>query len=112
MKSFLIFILTAALLAAAFFTRPSRDDFKRYMTDSTTRGAGNVLQKGWDEHRAAQFVDGCQIKDRFLWVDVQKDGKTVYTGAFSHWFNRDQVTGQVQDKVEKVQDTIHIIEKK
>jgi hypothetical protein len=38
------------------------------------------------EMEADAFAETCDFKDRLLWVDVQRDGKTIYTGAFAHWF--------------------------
>jgi hypothetical protein len=88
MKSALIFVLAVALGAAAFFTRPSQGDFQRFITDQSTRGDAGVLKTGWDQLKADQFVKNCTFNDRLLWVDVQQNGKTVYSGAFSHWFSR------------------------
>ena len=31
-------------------------------------------------------------RDRLLWVDVQRNGQTVYTGAFAHWWQRSSAT--------------------
>ena len=105
MKSTIIFLLTLALLAAAFFTKPSADDFKRYIVQKQTQGDSNVLKAGWDQFQADEFVKECTISNRVLWTDVKKDGKTVYTGAFAHWFNRSEISSdlkKIENKAEKV----------
>lgn len=105
MKSTIIFILLLALLAAAFFTRPTEADFKRYVSEKQTQGDTNVLKAGWDQFQADQLSKSCTFRDRILWTDVQQDGKTIYTGAFSHWFSRDAATTELkklQNKAEKI----------
>jgi hypothetical protein len=106
MKSFIIFVLFVALLAAAYFTRPSQADFGRYITDQKATGQTNLLKAGWAQFQTDQFAQSCTFNDRLLWVNVQRNGKTVYTGAFGHWFNRATVAGDVnaaRQKVESVQ---------
>ena len=117
MKKLIILILALALVAAAFFTRPSQADFKQFVVDRKTSGDANAFKRGFDELRAEQFVNGCQFKDRFLWVDVQKDGKTIYTGAFSHWFNHGKIETEMDkakgelDKAKQEMNSIHIEKK-
>ena|SRR5690242_20332486 len=105
MKTAIIFLLSVALLAAAFFTKPSEADFKRYIVEKQTQGDSNVLKAGWDQLQAEDFVKECTVSNRILWTDVKKDGKTVYTGAFAHWFNRSQISNdlkKLENKAEKV----------
>lgn len=105
MKSAIIFVLLLALSAAAFFTRPSEADFKRYIVEKQTQGDTNTLKVGWDQYQADQFVKHCTVSSRLFWTDVKQDGKTIYTGAFSHWFNRATIANDVHkvgDKIEKV----------
>lgn len=108
MKTMIILILLLALAAAAFFTRPSEDSFKQYILDQKTSGDSNPIKQIVDEGRAQQFLDQCTLHDRLLWVDVQQDGKTIYTGAFSHWFDR----GQIANTAGKVEHTVSNIEHK
>ncbi|HEY2584189.1 MAG TPA: hypothetical protein VGI81_00330 [Tepidisphaeraceae bacterium] len=96
MKTAIIIVLFVLLLAGAFLSRPSQADFNRYMTEQTTGKDTNFLKVSWDKFQADQFVQGCTFKDRLLWVDVQKDGKTVYTGAFGHWFNHATIANDVK----------------
>lgn len=106
MKSAIIFLLLLALGAAAFFTKPSQADFKQYIVNQKTGSDKGLLKVGWDQLQADQFVNSCTFNNRFFWVDVQKDGKTVYTGAFAHWFNH----AQVANDVSKVKDDVHTLE--
>ncbi len=97
MKSFIIFALLAGLGAAAFFTRPSQADFQKFLVTKATNDDHNIFSKGWDEMRAKGFANSCTYNDRYLWVNVQKNGNTLYTGAFGHFFD----TGAVADEVKK-----------
>lgn len=109
MKSAIIFLLLVALLAAAALSKPSQEDFQRYMTAKSTQGDTNVLKAGWDQYQAESYVKSCTFNNRILWMDVQKDGKTIYTGAFAHWFNRDTVAAEmknVKDDVKGIKDKI------
>ena len=86
MKTFLIVLLSAALLAAALFTRPDEQNFRDHLARSRTPGDATNFRRAMSEMEAAAFADACDFKDRLLWVDVQRDGKTIFTGAFAHWF--------------------------
>ena len=92
MKTFLIVLLTVALLAAACFTRPDEQNFRDHLARSrAARAQGDAreptnFRKAMAEMEAEAFANTCEFKDRLLWVDVQRDGKTIYTGAFAHWF--------------------------
>ena len=118
MKSAIIFILLIALVGAAALTKPGEDDFKRFVAAKATQADSNIIKAGWDQYQADEFVKKCTFNNRILWMSVQQDGKTIYTGAFSHWFNRAEVAkqikavkdnaGTVKDKVE----SIHIETKK
>jgi hypothetical protein len=103
MKSFIILVLSIGLLAAAYFTRPSQADFDRYVTEQKTTGQTGLLKVGWAQLQADQFARTCTFNDRLLWVDVQQNGKTIYTGAFGHWFNRAKVAGDVNAAKQKVE---------
>ena len=92
MKTFLIVLLTAALLAAACFTRPDEQNFRDHLARSRApREPGSSrdtssFRRAMAEMEADAFANTCDFKDRLLWVDVQRDGRTIYTGAFAHWF--------------------------
>jgi len=96
MKSAIIFVLLLALLGAAALTRPREEDFKRFVVAKATQNDSNIIKAGWDQYQADEFIKKCTFNNRFLWTSVQQDGKTIYTGAFSHWFNRAEVAKHVQ----------------
>jgi hypothetical protein len=101
MKSFIIVILVVALAAAAYFTRPSKADFQNYVVAKSTSGDTNFFSAGWDKMQAENFANSVNISDKLLWVDVQQDGTTIYTGAFGHWFNRATVKADVDNLKDK-----------
>jgi len=106
MKSLLIIVLLFALAAAAFFTKPGKEDFQNFIVQEQTKNDTNVLTKAINEELAKNMASHFTYKNRFLWEDVQQDGNTVYTGAFSHWFNRAQINSELQKVEHKSQDTL------
>jgi hypothetical protein len=86
MKTLLIVILALLLCGGAFLSRPNQQQFKAYLTSRYAKGSTNPVSHFLSGAYADQFIRESEFKDRLLWVDVQKDGKTVYTGAFSTWF--------------------------
>jgi len=88
MKTLLILILSLALLAAAFFTRPTEADFERYFKDRSVQPDRNWLERTLGQFGTDSFLQQCTYRNRYLWTDVEHDGAVVYTGAFSHWFER------------------------
>jgi len=112
MKSAIIFLLLVALLGGAALSKPNEDDFKRFIVAKTTQGDSNLIKAGWDQYQADEFVKKCTFNNRILWTSVQQDGKTIYTGVFSHWFNRDEVAKRaktVQDDVNVIKDKVESI---
>jgi hypothetical protein len=99
MKSAIIFVLLLALLGGAALSRPTQDSFKQYITAKYTQGDKGLLTTGWDQFRADDFFKSCTFNNWILWTDVQKDGKTIYTGVFSTWFSRADIAKELQ-KVE------------
>jgi hypothetical protein len=91
MKTVLILILSLALAGAAFFTRPSEQSFKAFVKQKAEKNDIGFFEKIVFGDPAEQYLEKCKFKDRLLWVDVEKDGKAVYTGAFAHWFKRGEV---------------------
>jgi hypothetical protein len=82
MKNFLIIVLALGLAAAAFLTRPDREEFDRYV---------HSREKDAPRSAAKPDLDGVEFKDFLLWTVVRKDGKTLYTGVFDHWVDNEQV---------------------
>jgi hypothetical protein len=99
MKNFLIIVLSLALAAAAFATRPSEPQFRVYLKggDPASAAAAAVAERGTagqkifkilgrlggEEPQARDYT----FRDCYLWVDVQREGRTVYVGAFAHYFD-------------------------
>lgn len=98
MKSALIFLLLIVCLGGAALSKPSEDDFKRFVAAKSVQKDANFLQAGLSEAKTDLFVQNCTFVNRIFWVNVQQNGHTIYTGAFAHFFNREQIT--------KVTDTI------
>jgi hypothetical protein len=112
MKTAIILVLFFALLAAAFFTRPDQHDFKSFIVKQQTKSDTNDFKKAIDQQIGEKFADHCQLKDRLLWVDVQREGKTIYTGAFAHWFNRAEVKSELQKMEDKSRDNLDKLDQK
>ena len=88
MKTLLILLLSLALAGAAFITKPSKKSFEAYLEDHGLKDTRSTLEKVVLPSPAQMKMGQYEFKDRVLWVDVRKDGETIYTGAFSHWFAR------------------------
>ncbi len=92
MKTLLILILGAGLLAAAFFTRPSKADFDAYAkaqaTGSAPAGVAGALRGLANNISADAYLNTVTYHDHYLWVTVEQNGQSQYVGAFSHWFQR------------------------
>lgn len=105
MKSLLIVLLVLALAAALFLTRPTKADFEKYVRENTEivngkpTGGPTLADTIGDKLRtfgAAQvnksaadfYLEQCTYENRFLWTNVKKNGKLVYTGAVTQWFER------------------------
>ena len=87
MKTLIIILLSVALLAGAFLSRPSEDDFKAMLANKQAGHDKELVQKVLEQlMQKGGTVDGYVYKDRFLWVTVEKNGKTAYTGVFGTWF--------------------------
>ena len=105
MKNVLIVILTMALSAAAFLTRPTEDDFSDFVRQSapkeekpapkrTSRLARGPRDRDRERDRDRKGDRGREnplakavFLDRVFWVEVRMDGKTVYAGCFNHWWD-------------------------
>ncbi|MDB5302657.1 MAG: hypothetical protein JWM97_206 [Phycisphaerales bacterium] len=106
MKSLLLIVLALALAAALFFTRPTSEDFKAYVTahPEITRGETAKGDSVADRlaHQMKSFADTgsitaaidpvnsylsqCTFDNYWLATNVKKNGQTVYTGVLGHWF--------------------------
>lgn len=86
MKTLLILILTIALLGGAALSRPSEADFKSFIKQQAEATQSSFFGKFGADVWADNYVKSCTFKNNVVCTQVQKDGKTVYTGAFSHWW--------------------------
>jgi hypothetical protein len=103
MKTFLILVLALGLAGSAFLTRPDREEFDAYLRHrqqgdgTTTTTASTVLAKvasaSLHGSGSADAIDAekLEFKDYYLWTVVRKDGKTLFTGAFDHWVDNEQI---------------------
>jgi hypothetical protein len=85
MKSFLITFLATALAAAAFYTRPGQRELVFHLIDTQAAQSNRSWRKA-DAEKADKLAKNITIRDRILWVEAEKDGQIIYTGAFAHWF--------------------------
>ena len=74
MKNGIIMILSMLLCAGAFLTRPTDDDFAD-------------LVKRHKAARTGPSLGTAELLDRYLWVEIRRDGKTLYAGLFNHWWD-------------------------
>ena len=95
-KSLIILVLLLVLVAGAFLSRPSPGSLKAYLQQKNAAtsggGAGGLLQGLLNDAQIDSYLQTLTVKDRLLWVDVQRNGQTVYTGAFAHWWQRSSAT--------------------
>ena len=109
-KTFLILLLSLALVAAAFFTRPSEKDFRELVIEHVgANSSASSIDHLFNRGRAEAFLATCEFQDRYLWVEVRRDGQTEFTGAFAHWFNRAALAEAVRknkEAVAKVKPTV------
>ena len=85
MKSFIIAFLATALAAAAFYTRPGQRELVFHLIDTQAAKADRSWRKA-DAEKADKLAKSITIRDRLLWVEAEKDGQIIFTGAFAHWF--------------------------
>jgi hypothetical protein len=99
MKSFIIMCLAAALAAAAFYTRPGHRELVFHLIDTQAQQSNRSWRKS-DAEKADKLAKSITIHDRLLWVEAEKDGQILFTGAFAHWFENNQ-KDQKGEKSEK-----------
>jgi hypothetical protein len=98
MKTTLIVILGLLLALAAFLTRPGRREFVFFLLDSqSSEGSGSA-----DFSRAESALKDVKFNDHWLWVDVEHDGKVMYTGLFSHFVPHNLGTEKALPSVEQL----------
>ena len=91
MKNFLIIVLALGLAAAAFMTRPDREEFDRYLTAREKAKSGNTFTAFFKRDANTLDANEVEFKDFLFWTVVKKDGKTLYTGVFDRWIDNQKV---------------------
>jgi hypothetical protein len=93
MKTLIILILFVAILGIAYFTRPSERSFQTVLAqevqEHSSTASASILPARTVEPDA--LMKEVVYKDRYLWTSIEKDGRTLYTGAFGHWFEHGKV---------------------
>jgi hypothetical protein len=88
MKTALIVILSMALAIGAFLSRPTEADFKDFVAAHAVPEQRPAPQRNARPSRARNPLESAEFCDRILWVEIRdKDGKTLYAGLFSHWWD-------------------------
>jgi hypothetical protein len=87
MKNAIIAILALALVAAAFLTRPTEDDFEQFVLAHAAKDRRSPAERFIRPSRSQPTLEHAEFYDRILWVEIRKDGKTLYAGAFNHWWH-------------------------
>jgi hypothetical protein len=102
MKTLIITILVLALGAGAFISRPSEGNFRHFIKvkfgatvqkDLAGKALDKIAEKLTGEKagdKADAFLKDCTYNNRFLWADIEYKGKTIYTGVFNKWFEREK----------------------
>ena len=87
-KSILIVLLSVALAAAAFLTRPNEASFRAAVREhiKSQHPQNNPFQSFVVDFKVEAYMSQVQYKDRYLFASIEKDGQTLYSGAFGHWF--------------------------
>lgn len=98
MKTATIIILLAIIVGLAYFTRPSERSFQAVVAQEVQNRAATASTTLPGPVDTESLMKEVVYKDRYLWVDVQKDGKTVYTGAFGHWFEWGKIVESPAEK--------------
>src|SRR2546423_7157076 len=77
--------------AAPCSPRPGRRELVFYLLDTAAEHEQREWRKG-DLEKADKLAKAVTIHDRVLWVEAEKDGQIIYTGAFAHWFPKFEKT--------------------
>lgn len=85
-KTLIIVALVIVLVGGMALSRPSEASFKSWYRERVKAESGNFFQKLLKEGSIEAYLKSCEYKNRVLWADIEKDGKTVYSGAFATWF--------------------------
>lgn len=89
MKTMIITVLLLALAGALALTRPTEADFKTYMMGRIAEG---------DVAELRVVLGTTHYRNYVLWSTIERDGKTLYVGALSRWFVRENLPGKWEMK--------------
>jgi len=92
MKTFIILILATLLAIGSYLSKPTESEFNKMIHETMdTQKKSDLLQliMHGGKGKADVFLQSCKFNDHILWCDVERDGKKIYTGVFSHWFASD-----------------------
>jgi hypothetical protein len=88
MKNGIILLLSVVLCAAAFLTRPTEDDFGDLVERHAARDNRSMPERLVNKSsRPERSLAKAEMVDRYLWVEVRRDGRTLYAGLFNHWWD-------------------------
>jgi hypothetical protein len=86
MKSLIILVLVAVLVAGLFLSKPTQADFTAFMSAQTQTAQPSAKDVG------KQILNGilgqATYNDHVLWATEDQNGQTQYYGLFSHWFKK------------------------
>lgn len=92
MKTFIILVLASLLAVGSYLSKPSESEFRKMIHETMdNQKKGDLLQMilHGGKGKADTFLDSCKFNDHLFWCDIERDGKKIYTGVFSHWFASD-----------------------
>jgi hypothetical protein len=92
MKSVIILVLAAALLAGLYLSKPTQADFATFMNGQTQPAQAQSLQ-GMGKQLLGNLMGSAQAAtltyhDHIFWASEDLDGKAQYVGLFSHWWKK------------------------
>jgi hypothetical protein len=90
-KSLIILVLLVIVLGGSALSRPGEEDFKSWYREQAAAEAGDkagFFDKLAQEAKVSDYLGHTTYHNRIFWADVEHEGQTAYTGAFSHWFRR------------------------
>jgi hypothetical protein len=84
-KTAIILVLLVILCGGAFLSRPSKQAFETYVREQA-KSADSMFARMAAQWQVDGYLESIQFKDRYLFVTVEREGRTEYVGAFSNFF--------------------------
>jgi hypothetical protein len=91
MKSLIILVLAAALVAGLFLSKPTQADFTAFMSSQSqvaqpsAKDVGKEILNGILGQATAATLT---YHDHVLWATEDQNGLPQYYGVFSHWYKK------------------------